>query len=80
MTSPPSDDDPFLTLSEDLIASPPSLPSARIALSFSGLLSPPLLLESDPRPGCGGQLWPAGEVLAHYLLSCRMADLGGKTM
>lgn len=73
-------DNPFFMLSEDLIPSiPPSLP-ARISLDFSGLLDPPLILESDRKEGCGGQLWPAGKVLAKYLLQCKMDELRGKTM
>jgi predicted nicotinamide N-methyase len=38
------------------------------SLSFDGLLSPPLLLHEDLKDSCGGQLWPAGMVLAKWLL------------
>lgn len=83
MTSPSNSsesDDAFFMLSEDLIPSaPPDLP-ARISLDFSGLLDPPLILESDRKEGCGGQLWPAGKALAKYLLQCKMDELRGKTM
>lgn len=73
-------DSPFFMLSEDLVPSiPPSLP-ARISLDFSGLLDPPLIIESDRKEGCGGQLWPAGKVLAKYLLQCKMDGWRGKTM
>lgn len=37
---------------------------------FGGLLAgkPPLRLHEDVRDGCGGRLWPAGMVLARYML------------
>ncbi|OQO02796.1 hypothetical protein B0A48_11079 [Cryoendolithus antarcticus] len=37
-------------------------------VDFDGLLDPPLLLHEDLAQGCGGQLWPAGMMLAGYLL------------
>ena len=48
-------------------------------LSFSGLLDPPLKLHEDLKDGCGGQSWPAGMVLAHYLLR-EMDIVRGKTV
>ncbi|KAK6440511.1 Protein-lysine N-methyltransferase efm6 [Oleoguttula sp. CCFEE 5521] len=38
------------------------------SVDFDGLLDPPLLLHEDLAQGCGGQLWPAGMMLASYLL------------
>lgn len=39
------------------------------SLSFNNLLSPPLILKEDLKEGCGGQTWPAGMVLAEWILS-----------
>lgn len=50
------------------------------SLSFDGLLKEPLLLKEDLKEGCGGQLWPAGIVLAKYLLRRHPIDLADKTM
>ena len=70
----------FLLVTEDLVPSlPPNLPTTT-TLDFSGLLTPPLILQTDLKEGCGGQLWPAGRVLAKYLLQCKMDELRGKTM
>ena len=57
-----------LSIGEDLV--PMRLPKAagQTSLNFSGLLHPPLLLHEDLKEGCGGQLWPAGMVLAKYIL------------
>lgn len=72
--------EPFLLVTEDLVPSlPPNLPKTT-TLDFSGLLTPPLILQTDLKEGCGGQLWPAGRVLAKYLLQCKMDQLRGKTM
>ncbi|KAL8659435.1 MAG: hypothetical protein Q9202_007115, partial [Teloschistes flavicans] len=70
---------PPLSVSEDLV--PSTIPISRNAISidFDGLLNPPLLLQVDPTE-CGGQLWPAGMVLAKYLLRCKMDELREKTM
>ncbi|KAH0290082.1 S-adenosyl-L-methionine-dependent methyltransferase, partial [Aureobasidium sp. EXF-3399] len=37
-------------------------------VTFDGLLSTPLRLEEDLKKGCGGMLWPAGMVMAKYLI------------
>lgn len=76
----PEETEPFLLVTEDLVPSlPPNLPTTT-TLDFSGLLKPPLILQTDLKEGCGGQLWPAGRVLAKYLLQCKMDELRGKTM
>ncbi len=83
-THPPSsnsttNEDTFLTISEDLIPSAP-LPSSTITtLSFSNLLNPPLRLQTNVSE-CGGQLWPAGMVLSEYLIRHHLDDMRGKTM
>jgi protein N-lysine methyltransferase METTL21A len=53
----------------------PAKPAATTSLSFDGLLSPPLLLHEDLQEGCGGQLWPAGMVLAKYILTYHRNNL-----
>jgi hypothetical protein len=74
-----SDNDVF-SVSEDLVP-PAVLKSAGISeVDFDGLLSPPLKLQEDLKNGCGGQLWPAGMVLAKYMLRKHREDLVGKTM
>ena len=50
------------------------------AVSFGGLLDPALLLHEDLKEGCGGQLWPAGMVLAKYMLSHHKESLVEKNM
>jgi len=51
------------------------------SLDFDGLLQVPLLLYEDVKPGCGGQLWPAGMVLAKYLLrKPHLTEFRGKRM
>jgi hypothetical protein len=49
-------------------------------VSFDGLLEEPLILKEDLKEGCGGQLWPAGIVLAKYLLRQHRNNLSNKTM
>ncbi len=50
------------------------------AVSLDDLLEPPLLLHEDLKEGCGGQLWPAGIVLAKYMLRHHSDELADKTM
>ncbi|KAM7213868.1 protein-lysine methyltransferase METTL21D [Rhypophila decipiens] len=45
------------------------------ALDFSGLLDEPLKLHEDLTSGCGGQLWPAGLVLAKHMLRYHRDEL-----
>lgn len=49
-------------------------------LDFDGLLDPALVLHEDLRDGCGGQMWPAGRVLARYLLNYHLNDLTDKSI
>ena len=80
MTSGSADDElSILSISEDLVPSPIPIPSQRVTLAFDGLLNPPLVLQTNETQ-CGGKLWPAGMVLAEYLLGNKMAEVQGKTM
>ncbi|KAI9706306.1 MAG: hypothetical protein M1820_004882 [Bogoriella megaspora] len=74
MSTPPSspeDADPSFLISESLIPSRPAKRAGITETDFDGLLPVPLKLHEDLRNGCGGQLWPAGRVLAAWLLRRR---------
>ena len=68
-----------LDISEDLAPIPPQNLAADVRLSFSGLLDPPLVLREDLKDGCGGRTWPAGTLLARFLLA-KKEELRGKAM
>ena len=72
MSTPPSPSPtpptPLLNIPEALIAPRPALQASTSLHTFTSLLNPPLKLHEDLKEGCGGQLWPAGMVLAKYLL------------
>lgn len=75
------------TASEDEFAISESLVPAReikavgiTHVGLDGILKPPLCLKEDLSKGCGGQLWPAGIVLAKYMLRKHAFDLHGKAM
>ncbi len=70
---------PLLSIAEDFIPSQPHKLAGQSEQAFGGLLDPPLVMHEDLRDGCGGQLWPAGMVLARYLLE-RPELLRGKVM
>lgn len=57
-----------LDISQELIQSPDHKVAGTSEATFDGLLDQPLKLHEDLTEGCGGQLWPAGIVLAKYLL------------
>ena len=73
------DGDPHLSIPDELVPQPIPKSSSTVPLSFSGLLEPPLLLRTN-QSKCGGQLWPAGMVLAEYLLRNELSSLKGKVM
>lgn len=76
-----SDDESFLAgFSVDFVQLPQYKPAGTSTVDFDGLLSPPLKLHEDLKGGCGGQLWPAGMVLAKYLLRQHKHDLHGRSM
>ena len=79
MTSDPAGELSLLSLSEDLVPSPIRKPSQEVTLAFEGLLNPPLILQTNETE-CGGKLWPAGMVLAEYLLLNKMDEVQGKEM
>ncbi|KAI9709162.1 MAG: hypothetical protein M1812_007747 [Candelaria pacifica] len=65
-------------VSEDLVQSPSHKHADTCNVDFEGLLSKPLRLHEDLAEGCGGQLWPAGMVLARYMLQKHRERLEGK--
>lgn len=76
----PSDQDVPFDINTSL-APPRELKAAgTTSLTFDGLLKEPLLLKEDLKDGCGGQLWPAGMILAEYLLRQRPSRLSNKSM
>ncbi|KAI9673273.1 MAG: hypothetical protein M1829_004338 [Trizodia sp. TS-e1964] len=67
--------EPFLlTVSEDLVAPRTPKPAGIASIDFNKELATPLQLHEDLTKGCGGQIWPAGMVLARYLLGKLKAD------
>jgi hypothetical protein len=57
-----------LAVGEDLTPLPAYKEASTRLVNFSNLLEPPLQLHEDLKSGCGGQLWPAGVVLAQHML------------
>lgn len=74
-----AENDIFNFVSTDLVDLPVIKSAGVSNIDFDGLLNPPLKLHEDLKEGCGGQLWPAGMVLAKYCLG-QVGDLSGKTM
>jgi len=64
-----------LAIGTDLSPLPAYRAPTTSEVSFSDLLSPPLRLHEDLKSGCGGQLWPAGMVLATHILRYHRHDL-----
>lgn len=52
----------------DLLPPAEKLQACITTTTFDGLLDEPLQLHEDLAKGCGGQIWPAGELLGKYLL------------
>jgi hypothetical protein len=71
-----------LTLTEGYTPLPVYKDAGMAVTDFGGLLpaNKPLRLREDLKEGCGGQLWPAGMVLASYMLRYRAEGLRGKRM
>jgi len=57
-----------LAIGVDLTPLPSYKAASTTTIDFSSLLQPPLQLHEDLKSGCGGQLWPAGMVLAKHML------------
>lgn len=73
------DTSPF-DVSQSLVP-PRNVKSVSVSVvDFDGLLTEPLRLKEDLKNGCGGQLWPAGMVLAKYTLRRHQTDFAHKSM
>jgi hypothetical protein len=70
----------FFNISEDLVELRQIKQIGSASLDFDGLLASPLQLHEDLTNGCGGQLWPAGMVLAKYMLRQPPAKFSDKSM
>lgn len=72
-----------MSISEDLVPSNFKRQSQIVTLDFNGLFhassKPPLQLQTKEEL-CGGQLWPAGMILAEYLLRHKLGELEYKSM
>ncbi|KAI9048516.1 hypothetical protein LZ554_007349 [Drepanopeziza brunnea f. sp. 'monogermtubi'] len=62
-------------MGEDLAPVPAYKSASTTSVDFSGLLESPLQLHEDLKSGCGGQLWPAGMVLAQQMLRYHRTSL-----
>ena len=69
-----------LDFGEDLAPLPEYKEAGTTQVDFSGLLDEPLKLHEDLKSGCGGQLWPAGMVLAKHMLRYQRDKLGPARM
>lgn len=70
-----------LAISEDLIQSPDHRQATTRHVDFDRLLQDhPLQLHEDLANGNGGQAWPAGHVLAKYMLRMKRDELKGRSM
>ncbi|KAI1008140.1 hypothetical protein K3495_g89 [Podosphaera aphanis] len=57
-----------LDVGEELVPLPIYKAASTRSIDFSNHLQPPLKLHENLKAGCGGQLWPAGMVLAKHML------------
>ena len=74
------EEDDFFNISADLVELPVIKQAGPSNLDFDGLLQSPIQLHEDLTTGCGGQLWPAGMVLAKYILRKHRHNLKDKSM
>jgi protein N-lysine methyltransferase METTL21A len=77
---PDNEETDFFELSQDLVQPAEIKTAGTSVVDFDRLLSTPLKLHENLANGCGGQLWPAGMVLAKYILRCHRNTLKDKTM
>ncbi|KAJ9619515.1 Protein-lysine N-methyltransferase efm6 [Taxawa tesnikishii (nom. ined.)] len=80
MDSSDDESNGLLAVSEELARLPEYKAAGSSTLDFDGLLATPLKLHEDLSNGCGGQLWPAGMVLAKYMLRKHTGDIGSRSI
>lgn len=78
--NPDEEQSTFLNFDEDLVQLPTIKASGTSEIDFDRLLEKPLKLREDLKDGCGGQLWPAGMVLAKYMLRKHRHSLENQKM
>ena len=79
--SPPASDLAPLPAAEELTPLPEFKAAGTASLDLDGLLAEqPLRLHEDVRDGCGGQLWPAGLVLAKHMVRAHRDQLADARM
>ncbi|KAK5171446.1 Protein-lysine N-methyltransferase efm6 [Saxophila tyrrhenica] len=72
--------DVLTMIGEDLVQSREHKAPQTSRIDFDGLLQPELVLHQDLAKGNGGQAWPAGMVLAKYLLRRKRDELRESTI
>lgn len=72
--------DTELIINEELVTIPARKVPTITSVDLDGLLQKPLQLQEDVKGGCGGQVWPAGEVLAKYIIRRHSNNLVAKQM
>ena len=80
MANSDSEEGNAFNIGEDLVESPVHRAPGTSRIDFDGLLQPGLELHEDLANGNGGQAWPAGMVLAKYLLQRKRDDFGNCSM
>lgn len=80
MADSDSEQDSMFAISEDFVQSPNHKAAETSTIDFGGLLQPGLKLHQDLANGNGGQAWPAGMVLAKYLLQMKRDELRNSSM
>lgn len=75
MANAGSEEGDALGITEAFVESPVHKAASTSSIDFDGLLQPGLKLHENLANGNGGQAWPAGMVLAKYLLRTRRDDL-----
>ncbi|KAG9529491.1 S-adenosyl-L-methionine-dependent methyltransferase, partial [Aureobasidium melanogenum] len=68
MTLSDDERDGVFDIDEELVPVRELKQAGVMEVDFEGMLKTPLRLEEDLREGCGGMLWPAGMVMAKYLI------------
>jgi len=63
-------------LFDDLVAPTTIMQPRDTETDFGGLIATPIKLHEDLAKGCGGQIWPAGELLTKYILKKYMGTDG----
>ncbi|KAI9817667.1 MAG: hypothetical protein M1826_001513 [Phylliscum demangeonii] len=77
---PEADSETDLYVDESLVVVPVQKLPGTTNVDLDGLLHPPLKLSEDLKSGCGGMIWPAGSVLAKYLIRRHGSGLETKEM